>query len=49
MNRNAMLTSISFPSIQEDFFQEDDNSSEIEEKRSDILFTLITKRMGQSC
>ena len=41
MNRNANLTPTSFPSMRQDFHQEDGHSSDLDQKRSGIL--LITK------
>ena len=38
INRNAMLTPTSFLSMQEDFHQEDGHSSDLDQKRSGILF-----------
>ena len=39
-NRNANLTPTSFLSRQEDFHQEDGNSSDLDQKRSGILLMI---------
>ena len=44
MNGNAMLTPISFLSMQEDFHQEDGHSSDLDQKRSGILLTLTDRK-----
>ena len=40
MNMNANLTLTSFPDMQEDFHQEDDHSSDLDQKRSGFLLML---------